>query len=184
MRKASVVLLALVLSGCSSWLPDYSAEDSGYRLQLLRPLLVPPENARVFVQEGKMLPSLSFNQYQISCSFEVRQLSEQPQTIEVDTFVVNRVQQMQEEVASWRTVKLASLQLSDAAVDSSPPDIFRGWHFWLHSDKQPNVLRMTCRGVFAEPWEAEPPTLAEIRQALGDIASLKTGTEVIVPGSF
>jgi hypothetical protein len=102
----------------------------------------------------------------------------------VDTFVVNRVQQMQEEVASWRTVKLASLQLSDAAVDSSPPDIFRGWHFWLHSDKQPNVLRMTCRGVFAEPWEAELPTLAEIRQALGDIASLKTGTEVIIPGSF
>ncbi|WP_456404583.1 hypothetical protein [Thiolapillus sp.] len=178
------LLSSLALAGCSSWLPDYSDEDSGHRLILHKPLTVSPGNARVFLQQGKMLPSLAFNQYEIGCSFEVRNLSEQPQSIEADTFVVNRVQHLVEEVASWRPVVLASLTLAGAEVDTSPPDIFLGYHFWLHSEQQPDVLRMTCRGAFAEPWEAEYPTLGEIAAALGDYASLESGAQAILPGSY
>ena len=176
--------LVLTLAGCSSWVPDYSGEDSGYRVVLHKTLTVSPGNARVFLQQGKMLPSLSFNQYDISCSFEVRKLSEQPQTIEADTFVVTRIQHLMEEVASWRPVRLASLTLAGADVDSSPADIFLGYHFWLHSEKQPDVLRMTCRGAFSEPWDAQYPTLGEITAALGSWASLKTGAQSIQPGSY
>ena len=184
MKQTVVYLTVLILSGCSSWLPDYSNEDTGARLILSQALIVPGASARAFIQEGKVLPARSFNHYQISCSFEVRQVSEQHQTIEADSFVVNRVQHMQEEIAAWKKVQLASLNMAGLSGDSSPPDIFRGWHFWLSSEKQPNVLRMTCRGVFAEPWEAEPPTLAEIKDALGAVADLKIGADAFVPGRF
>jgi hypothetical protein len=174
----------LLLAGCSSWLPDYSSEDSGWRLVLKKPLTVAGENTRVFLQDGQMLPSLGFNQYQPACNLELRRLAPQPRRIEPDSFVVNRIQPLREEVASWRPVMLASLTLADAAVDSSPPDIFLGYHFWLHSDRQPDVLRMTCRGVFAEPWEAEYPTLEEIAFALGGYAELQGQSARLVPGQY
>lgn len=180
----ALLVIASLLAGCSSWLPDYSDEDSGYRLVLHKPLMVAPGNARVFLQQGRMLPSLGFNQYEVSCSLELRNLSEQPQTIAADTFVVTRIQHLREEVAAWRPVRLASLGLAGANIDSSPSDIFLGYHLWLHSPNQPDVLRMTCRGAFAEPWEARYPTIEEIAQALGDWASLKTPAEGIVPGSY
>jgi hypothetical protein len=69
-------------------------------------------------------------------------------------------------------------------VDASPADIFLGYHFWLHSDNQPDVLRMTCRGVFAEPWEAEYPTLEEIAVALGDYAELQGRSARLAPGQY
>jgi len=178
------LLVVFLLTSCTSWVPDYSNKDSGYRVVLHQPLAVAPGNARVFLQQGRMLPSLGFNQYDISCSFEVRNLSEQPQTIEPDTFVVNRVQHLMDEVASWRPVQLASLTLAGAEVDSSPADIFLGYHFWLYSEKQPDVLRMTCRGIFSEPWNAQYPTLGEIAQTLGSYATLGTGAETIQPGSY
>jgi len=184
MIRTLLLLVPLILGGCTSWLPDYSGEDSGWRLVLRKPLTVAPENARVFLQDGRMLPSLAFNQYKPSCSLEVRNLSPQPQIIEPDTFVVNRIQPLREEVASWRPVMLASLRLAGADVDSGPADIFLGYHFWLGSEKQPDVLRMTCRGVFATPWEAEYPTLEEIAHALGDYAELVSGVTRLLPGRY
>ncbi|WP_456375121.1 hypothetical protein [Thiolapillus sp.] len=176
--------LLVALGGCSSWLPDYTAQDSGWRLVLKKPLTVSADNTRVFLQDGQMLPSLGFNQYKPACNLEVRQLSSQVRTIEPDTFVINRIQPLREEVASWRPVQLVSLRLANAAVDTSPADIFLGYHFWLHSDKQPDVLRMTCRGVFAEPWEAEYPTLEEIAFVLGAYADLQPGSARLMPGQY
>ncbi len=185
MKSAALfTLIGLLLAGCSSWVPDYSDEDSGYRLVLHQPLTVAAGNARVYLQGGKMLPSLGFNQYAVSCNLEIRKLSEQPQTIEPETFVVTRIQHLMEEVASWRPVVLASLTLAGAEVDSSPADIFLGYHFWLHSETQPDVLRMTCRGAFSEPWDAQYPTLGEIAATLGDLATLDTGAASIQPGKY
>ncbi len=174
----------MLLAGCSSWLPDYSAEDSGWSLVLHKSLTVAGDNTRVFLQEGRMLPSLGFDQYRPACNLEVRSLAPQPRRIEPGSFVVNRIQPLREEVASWRPVMLASLTLAGAEVDHSPADIFLGYHFWLSSEAQPDVLRMTCRGVFAEPWEAEYPTLEEIAVALGDYATLQGPSDRLTPGHY
>jgi len=179
------VLLSLFLAGCVRFLPDYSGEDAGYRLILHQPIVIPPQRTRIFIQEGK-IAGTGFNSYEVSCNIEVRKLKEESQRIEPDTFVVNRVQEFFEEVADtgWRPETLAGLGLAGADVDSSPSDIFRGWHFWLHSEKQPDLIRLTCRGVFAEPWEAVPPTFEEIAWTLGNIASLKPVAETLQPGRF
>ncbi len=178
-------VFSLLLAGCVGFLPDYSDEDAGYRLILHQPIIIPPQRTRIFIQEGK-ITGTGFNSYEVSCNIEVRKLKDEPQRIEPDTFVVNRVQAFFEEVAAsgWKPQTLAGLGLAGAAVDASPSNIFRGWHFWLHSEKQPDVIRLSCRGVFAAPWEAVPPTFEEIAWTLGTIASLKPVAETIQPGKF
>jgi hypothetical protein len=55
--------------------------------------------------------------------------------------------------------------------------IYEGYHLWLDSPSQPNVMRLTCRGVIDEPWKARRPSIAEIRASLGTLATLKLAAE-------
>ncbi len=183
MRHLMKWVWILLLTACG--VPDYTDEDSGYRLVLHRAVTIPPQRARIYIQNGRVVGT-SFDSYQVSCSLEVRTLSDRPQVVEPDTFVVNRVQAFFEEVAAsgWRPAQVAGVGLAGADVDSGPSDLFRGWHFWLHSPRQPQVLRLTCRGVFAAPWEAEPPTFEEMAAALGPVASLERATGTFAPGRF
>ena len=48
-----------------------------------------------------------------------------------------------------------------------------GFHFWIYSERQPDVRRMSCYGVYAQPYELYPPTLEEIRVALGGLAVIE-----------
>jgi hypothetical protein len=50
--------------------------------------------------------------------------------------------------------------------------VTRGVHLWFGSDIQPDVMRMTCRGGFDDPWRAELPSIDEMRAALGAYAGL------------
>ena len=50
---------------------------------------------------------------------------------------------------------------------------YSGCHFWLASDIQPEVRRMTYYWVYAEPYELYPPTLKETNAALGAVAELR-----------
>ncbi len=181
----SILLIAL-LAACSNFMgrPDNS-QDAGYRVILHKPLTIVPEVARVFLQAGKAFPQNGLDEYEPHCSFEVRKvLPEQLQTIEPDTFKVTRVQRLMEEVVWLRPVQVASLQLTSAAVDSGSSDIFEGYHFWLYSEQQPDVLRMTCRYILTEPWNSRPPTLEEMRFALGDFATISTRGDNLTPGRF
>lgn len=179
----SWLLPILLLAACVRYVPDYSDQDSGYRLILHQEVVVPPERTRIFIQNGRIVGT-GFDSYQVSCNLEVRKLLEQAQRIEPDTFVVNRIQQFFEEVAAWKPVRVASVGLAGADVDGGPSMIFRGWHLWLHSPTQPDVIRLTCRGAFAEPWEAYLPTFDEVQATLGSVATLKTASETIEPGQF
>lgn len=186
LRPLLAILLTVLLAGCSNFMgrPDNS-QDTGYQVVLHKPLTIVPEVSRVFLQAGESFPQYGLNEYEPHCSFEVRQvLPQQTQTIEPDTFKVTRVQYLREEVVWLRPVQVASLQLADAGIDSSPSDIFEGYHLWLYSENQPDVLRMTCRYILTEPYNSRPPTLAEMRFSLGELATLNTNGSDIRPGSF
>jgi len=181
----SILIIAL-LTGCNNYFtaPDGSL-DAGYRVILHKPLTIVPEVSRVFLQAGEAFPQYGLNEYEPHCSFEVRKvLPEQPQTIEPDTFKVTRVQYLIEEIVWLRPVQVATLQLTYGAMSRSPSDIFEGYHFWLYSENQPDVLRMTCRYILTEPWNSRPPTWEEMRFALGGIATLNAGTDSLRPGQF
>ena len=44
-----------------------------------------------------------------------------------------------------------------------------GYHFWLASETQPQVMRLSCFGVYARWPDLYPPTLDDIAAALGEI---------------
>jgi hypothetical protein len=48
-----------------------------------------------------------------------------------------------------------------------------GFHFWLDHPDDPALQRMTCLGILADPADADTPTLAEIDEALGTLATLQ-----------
>ncbi len=183
LNQCIFAILLLALAGCAAMAPRYQGGDTGYRFILHQPVTIPAGRARVYIQDGKVLSG--FDSYEVSCSLEVRTLARKARTVKPDTFVVYRIQQFFEEVAAarWRPVQLASLKLT-SVFGSGPSDIYRGYHLWLHSDRQPDVLRLTCRGVFAAPWRAYPPTYEEMVETLGKVADLKPATETIPPGRF
>jgi len=50
--------------------------------------------------------------------------------------------------------------------------MWQGCHLWLASAEQPDVRRLTCVGVDSVPFTARPPSIDQIRDALGTVATL------------
>ncbi len=179
-RFLIIALVVTALAGCAAS-PDsplaspYFELEPGSVLELHRDLEIPPGMARVFLQRGKVIPKGEVNQYEPSCDFEVRDLSQELQVIRKGVFSIEREQFGREAVAESGGLKLA---FSGGLWMGGGFSVFRYRRFWLQSDDQPEVMRMTCRGTWEEIVRASPPTLPEIRIALGEIFSIKPDTEV------
>ncbi|MEJ2059266.1 MAG: hypothetical protein P8Y64_02095 [Gammaproteobacteria bacterium] len=175
MKHLLPILTLTLLAGCQSMQGAdnrYALPAVGSRIVLHRPLTVPPDATRVFVQDGKVVRYGNLDLYRTSCSFEIRTLSGKPRSIMPDSFTVTRVIQDTGEVVMRKPVMVASRRLS--GLDSEGPSfIFYKVEMRLKSAKQPNVMRVTCNGAQAEPANAEPPTLQEIHAALGGVATLQ-----------
>jgi hypothetical protein len=178
MKQTLILILAcLLLAACSQsgWIRQDTASTFylppiGTLVELKQPLTVRPGRARVFLQGGKV--SQGIDQYAPNCNFEIRTLSEQSQVIEPETFLVVRVQRLTEEVVQLtRPIRVAS-RGGGIGGDGGHSMVTRGVHLWFGSDIQPDVMRMTCRGGFDDPWRAELPSIDEMRAALGAYAGL------------
>jgi len=95
-------------------------------------------------------------------------------TIQPDTFSVIRVQGSMQQVVQRRPVQLAALRLAGGFDGGMGGGAYHeGYHFWLESDRQPEVMRMSCYGAYAQFPDLRPPTLQEVTQALGAVATLR-----------
>ena len=172
-------LLALTLTACSTPTARQDVTSPYYKvpedslLELHQPVKIPPGTTRTWIQRGRAVSG--FDRYWPSCNLEVGRLDrDQAQVIEPDRFVVRRSQFLREEVAGrMRPLRVASLRVAGMDDDGGHSMIFEGWHLWLESAEQPDVRRLTCRGAFADPWRAEPPSIEQIRAALGAVATLR-----------
>lgn len=179
-----VLTAALLVTACqkSATVRDASGQGfvqlAGSNLVLKQPLTVPAGAARVFVQTGAPAgPSRilggGFDQYRPHCGFEIRSIDHAGFTIQPDTFRVTRVQGSLVQVVAIEPLRLASLQLARGMDGGGSSAYHEGYHFWLASERQPEVMRMSCYGVYAEPDRLQPPTLQEIREALGEVAEFR-----------
>jgi hypothetical protein len=178
-RSFLLVLLfsGVLLAGCAGGVRD--DDGSGYRdldgavLVLEQAVQVPGGRARVYLQspDGESPGQVTgggFNSYRPHCALEIRSVDHAGWTIEPGEFQVTRVQRTIDMVVSRETpVRLAMFGLDGAQ------SYYDGFHFWLASEVQPDVMRLTCYGVYAAPYELFPPTLGEIALALGDVADLR-----------
>jgi hypothetical protein len=172
------VAISLLLAGCQR---SATVRDSqinrwvlldGAQLQVRQALPVAAGKARVFVQDGVV--SGGFDNYRTHCAFEIDNIDHDGATIEPDIFQVVRVQHTLVPVVQARPLMIAGPWRA-AGIDGfgGSSSYHEGYHFWIYSERQPQVMRMSCYGVYAQPYELEPPTLADIRNALGGLAEIR-----------
>ncbi|MCW9089119.1 MAG: hypothetical protein OQK54_06280 [Gammaproteobacteria bacterium] len=176
-KLATVVLLGILLAGCQQTpVRDEGSNRSritvGSTLTLNKPLVVPAGHARVFLQYGKVREKVRLKRYQPHCNFEITVVSDGTQRIEPGEFVVTDLSMDEEEVVRRSgPLRYAALQLSDDG--DMAPQIALLIHHKLHAEGQPQVMRLTCHGGFADPWQAEYPSVSAIREALGEWVTLE-----------
>ena len=171
-----VVAVSLMVAGCqrSSTVRDPVSRGwvllDGAQLQVRQPLPVSAGKARVFVQDGVVTGG--FDNYRTHCAFEIDSIDHDGVNIEPDTFQIVRVQHTLVPVVQARPLMVAGPWRVNAGIDGGSSSYHEGYHFWIYSERQPEVMRMSCYGVYAQPYELEPPTLPDIRRALGGLAEI------------
>jgi hypothetical protein len=141
---------------------------------------VPGGQTRIFFQRGEIVKKLSaIDQYKANCNFEINTLTESPRYIEPGIYTVTRTTQQIKEVAEFKSLQYASLSIggSIARGGEGAPLYFSEVLMVLHSEKSSDIRNLACRGVFDDPAWVKPPTLADIREALGKHATIKVPEE-------
>ncbi|MEJ2619241.1 MAG: hypothetical protein P8163_03045 [Candidatus Thiodiazotropha sp.] len=171
------IVVALCLSGCSSNFQTtlntanpYHQIPVGSKLVLKQPLQVSAQQSRLFIQQGETMQLEDFDRYQANCNFELRERGERAQTINPQTFTINRVEGLMVEV-----VKTSSTNgfVSVGLNDQGTPMVTQGYHFWFDAEPRSEVMRLSCRGAFDDMWASHPPSIEEIKQTLGNLAELQ-----------
>ena len=184
--KATSLLAGLVLfSACGAALvTDPSARNyvpsPGTTVTVPQRIEVPGGQTRIFFQRGEIVKKLSdIDQYKANCNFEINTLAETPRYIEPGTYTVTRTTRQEKEVAEFKPLQYASLALGGltARGGEGAPMYFEEVRMTLRSDKPSDIRELACRGVLTDPGWVLPPTLAEIRQALGKHATIKVPEE-------
>ena len=144
---------------------------TGSIVKLNQQLEIPVGSVRVFLQHGRAIRKSQLNHYYPNCNFEVRQLDSAPQYIDSGEFLITDVRWSKEQVVKWHGAQIAS-RFSGGFLSDDSASIYRYYHFRLESVDQPNLMRLTCRGGLEDRYQADLPSLDEIREALGDIVTI------------
>lgn len=178
-----------MLGGCRTMIREtdngrWIEVPRGSTLTLTGAVTIAEDRARVFFVNGRARNTGA--SYQPSCALEVRRISRDgPQTIPPGVLRIDRVQHYWTEVVDNRRspvpgadpvfapVAAPTPRLADYGGDGGDAMIQTGYHLWLDEGTDPNLMRLTCLGVLADPAQAFPPTLDEIRTALGRLATLE-----------
>lgn len=179
LRLVMVLLILLLMSGCvtrgnKAGAPYYGLQP-GSVLSLKQPLVLLPREVRVRIQDGRAVAFAAMDQYRPSCSFEVRNLIPEAQTIAPGEFAISRIEQGQSPIVSLKPIQVAAWgRWSGLSVwGEGAPHVARYFHFWFNVPQQPNLLRLTCYGGIADLPEARLPNINQIHAVLGDIARIR-----------
>jgi hypothetical protein len=131
---------------------------------------VPGGQTRIFFQRGEIVKKVSsLDLYKTNCNFEINTLAETPRYIEAGVYTVTRTTRREGEVVLFKPLQYASLAIGGMVgkAGDGPPMYFEEVRMTLRSDQSSDIRDLTCRGAMTDPQFLEPPTLAEIREALG-----------------
>lgn len=176
MRALTLPLLAFatLLAGCQT--PQVRDADSPYfvppvgtRFVLEEPIAVRGGQAALYIQAGKVLRYPDLDRYDPHCKFELRTVAEERRKVEPDTFVVRKVERFSRSVERRldEPVRVAARGglLLGAESEGGPFVEVMTTRLHLHSERQPEVLRMEC-----SHWDdfnfPEHLTLSQMRSTL------------------
>ncbi len=181
MRRMAILTVVIFLAACQT--ASYEGNEGspyykvpiGSKLILRQDIVIPPHAAGIYLQGGKIAPLAQVNQYYPHCKFEVLKLKDTPQTIQPDEFSIKKV--VQETTHSVGLDRLQSAAVSigvgiHIGMDDDHSTLMTYvTRLDLHSEKQPDVFRLSC-GLWAYPPQGQHVTIREIRQVLGNVFTL------------
>lgn len=151
----------------------YYLLPAGSRLVLKQTLTIPPNRARVFIQNGKVVSEQEKDQYYAHCWFLSHKVLKTAQKIEPGIFTVIKTRKLENDVRLTSPIKLASLRfIGQMGSDNGVTAIEYTTELNIHSDSQPDIFRFACTR-WEDPLDAEHLTVKKIEQTLGDIAKLE-----------
>lgn len=170
--------LAAAVTGCQT-LEDKDAAyyqiREGSTLVLNQELHIPADAARISIQNGEVKTHGLVNEFSPYCELEVGQVKPTAQLVKPDEFVIHKVGYRTYNVGlSPGTTAGLGLSLSLSGGDG-PRQTFYATVLYLRSEKQPNVLKLTCESdqrAFPGIVYARHLTVSEIQEALGAVLTL------------
>ena len=135
----------LVVSACGTWTGSGYVPDRIGRVEIVQPVTIPANRARATFQGGRQVSGgYPYNPY---CELEISTVSEQPQRVETDVFVVTR------SGSALISDADARLPIAGPFVNVTCGDlIFYEVEHWLASDRQPGVRKIRCLQGFNACW--------------------------------
>ena len=170
-----LAVVVTVLPACQSGL-QVATGDGQYKelsagtLVLHQDIRIPPRQSHAVFQGGTF--SYGSGEYAPHCELEVRTVQETAQTVRAGVFEITSVTGVTHYVRRPRSIQLAAVGDFQLLADDSGEWIMQAYHFGLRSDEQPDVTRLICGGAYNFPFQARYPDEQEMRQALGDAATL------------
>lgn len=179
-KRLLVVGLIVLLGGCQAYQGDvnspFFAVPSGSQLILNRSLTVSPERVAVYLQDGQAYDGLP-NTYNPYCKFEVSDKKATAQQVKPDTFrIYNSTRHWTISMTDSRPAVRRVSFLGDNTQGGPSFKIYASY-FYLRSARQPQVLKMTCE-YWGDPVTGHFLSVNQIRQALGDIFTLRLGPQL------
>jgi len=182
MRFIFPVLVALSLAACKVGMLAGTGTTlfgalPGSEFTLHDDIIIPPGQLRASFQGGKL--SYGAGEFEPRCELELRDFSEEPQTIHAGTYTIEKVRGLDRYVARpEKNIQLAALgfglggvQLGAGGTDSQW--YMRTYHMTLLSEGHEEVPALICGGAYDYAFYVRYPDLQEINAALGDHAVLK-----------
>ncbi len=182
-NRIACAAVAVILAGCqTSYIGDESSPfyvvPPGSRITLNRALAIPPEQLGVFIQYGEVRPLSQVQLYYPYCRFELRTLHNAARTVAPDQMIVRRSAQvtlraMYAAVVGERYAGVGMRVATDQGDkhDDGQPLLTFATRMDLHSEKQPDVFRLTCAQA-GYRGEDRHVTIAEMKSTLGNLFTL------------
>lgn len=171
--RLSWLLLIGLLAGCQGLYPYdetryYFSVPNGSTLVLNRTLQTAPGELAIYLQDGVPYTAAP-DRTRPYCKFELRHKRAEAQRIEPDRFLIERSTRHRSAglTPDWR-LRPASLLFDH----DGPTFLVYSSFFQLTSERQPEVLRMTCE-YWGDPATRRFLSIAQIRQTLGEVFSLE-----------
>ncbi len=180
MSRIILFIPLIMLTACQG-LPTKS-EDSPYYdipagsiLVLNETITIPAERTSVYLQNGKILHYSMVDPYYPHCQFDVRTIKDTSQIVSRDKFIIYKVGHWTSAIDNG--IKRVGLRILSSGGNGLSPQTY-ATILYLQSDRQPDVLTMTCQH-WEDPVDAEFLTIKQIRRTLGSVFTLELLKESI-----
>lgn len=186
--KLLFAVAAALVAGCQS--TAYQGNENspfyvvppGSRLSLTQPVVIPPDRASIYIQNGQVMPNTEVQHYAPFCKLELYSLSPNARTVQPSELQITKTVQEETHGAYTSNEPLRYAQLGRFSVaqiggdGGAPPLQSFSTRMQLRSEKQPDVFRMTC-AQWGYPGQDRHVTISEIRRTLDPLLTLTLPNE-------